>query len=236
MCGRYVSPDEAAIERYWQLGHHDGGLRLRQSFNVAPTSSVPIIRRAADGGIELAAARWGLVPWWWKKTTLPSLTFNARSEEAAGKPMWRQSLRSMRCLMPARGWYEWNENEPVRTLAGRAVNQPYYLFCPTDPVIAFAGLWSCWEPPGGSALMSCALLSREAAAAVAAVHHRMPVVLPAQAFAAWLDPNTPQADIAALVAAARDDFECYAVSTRVNSTRNDGAELLDRLSAGNDNH
>ncbi|MDP2346344.1 MAG: SOS response-associated peptidase family protein, partial [Gammaproteobacteria bacterium] len=86
---------------------------------------------------------------------------NARSEEAAGKPTWRQSMRSMRCLMPARGWYEWCESEPVRSESGRTVRQPYFICDPAQEVIAFAGLWSVWERPGASPIISCALLSRD---------------------------------------------------------------------------
>ncbi len=58
----------------------------------------------------------------------------------------------MRCLMPARGWYEWCES-------GRTVRQPYFISDPAQEVIAFAGLWSVWERPGASPIISCALLS-----------------------------------------------------------------------------
>ncbi len=73
---------------------------------MAPTTRVPMVFRADDTLLELNAARWGLIPHWWKKDAPPSLTFNARSEEAAEKPTWRHSMRKSRCLMPARGWYE----------------------------------------------------------------------------------------------------------------------------------
>jgi putative SOS response-associated peptidase YedK len=86
---------------------------------VAPTTHVPIVVIADDALVELNGARWGLIPHWWKKEAPPSLTFNARSEEAAKKPTWRHSLRRLRCLMPARGWYEWmNQNT-----SGQAVQE-----------------------------------------------------------------------------------------------------------------
>src|SRR5450631_4205517 len=109
MCGRYVSPDEAAIERFWEINRRSNTDPFRRRFNVAPTTTVPIIRRAEDGAHELCEARWGLIPHWWKQEKPPALTFNARSEEAAVKPTWRNSYRHLRCLMPALGWYEWNE-------------------------------------------------------------------------------------------------------------------------------
>ena len=41
------------------------------------------------------------------------MSFNARVEEAAGKPMWRDAWSRARCLIPAEGWYEWQAVERV---------------------------------------------------------------------------------------------------------------------------
>ena len=98
--------------------------------------------RVDDGAYELSAARWGLIPHWWTKATLPSLTFNARSEEVAVKPMWRDSYRHMRCLMPALGLVRVAgacTGVGSRVSADRPSNL-YYVHCDTSPVIAFAGL------------------------------------------------------------------------------------------------
>jgi putative SOS response-associated peptidase YedK len=66
MCARYVSPDEAAIEREWHIGRRNNN-PFTQRFNVSPTASVPILRVVGQSGeIELATARWGLVPNWWR--------------------------------------------------------------------------------------------------------------------------------------------------------------------------
>ena len=90
MCGRYVSPDQSAIERAWKIDRTSGHPFPRR-FNVQPTTEVPVLRR--DGAaLVLQAARWGLVPHWWKKDAPPTHTINARLEEAAGKPMWRDSF------------------------------------------------------------------------------------------------------------------------------------------------
>ena len=225
MCGRYVSPEQAAIERAWHIGRRNWPEWILPSFNVVPTSVVPIVRQAGDEVWELTTARWGLVPTWWNKATLPGMTFNARSEEAADKPTWRQSLRSMRCILPARGWYEWCEHEQVRTDTGRKSNQPYYFRCPTEEVVAITGLWSEWQGPSDP-LLSCALLSKEAAPSISGIHHRMPVILAGQQIAAWLDPRSSEHEVQRLIANARGDFTAHRVSTRVNSPRNDDPQLL----------
>lgn len=229
MCGRYVPPDEAALERFWQVDRRNWEGWIKPLFNTAPTTRVPIIVQGTDGSCETLGARWGLIPHWWKKDTPPSLTFNARSEGAAEKPTWRSSLRSQRCLMPALGWYEWNEKEKVRSASGRLVKQPYFFFSPNSKVIAFAGLWAIKVNTDKSEIVSCALLSKEAAPSVSHLHHRMPVVLHEKDFATWLDPLSTEEEIEQLIAQGRDDFEAYAVSTEVNNTRNDYPELLNRL-------
>ena len=62
MCGRYVSPEEAAIERFWHIGPHNNNPFPRR-YNVTPASTIPILRLdRATGEIALVNARWGLVP------------------------------------------------------------------------------------------------------------------------------------------------------------------------------
>jgi putative SOS response-associated peptidase YedK len=231
MCGRYVAPEEAAMERFWKIDRRNWN-PLGRRFNVAPTTNVPIIRRAEDGAYELCEARWGLIPNWWKKNKPPTLTFNARSEEAAVKPTWRHSYRHMRCLMPAQGWYEWNERESaaVGSGKGRATKQPYYIHCESSPVIAFAGLFAYWQAPEGELVVSCALLSKAVAPSIVKIHDRMPVVLSPDSFEAWLATERSVEEIGRLIECAREDFSGYPVSTKVNNTRNDSPDLIQDIS------
>jgi putative SOS response-associated peptidase YedK len=227
MCGRFVLPTKEALCKRLSGVCGDAVADFTPLFNVPPTSQVPMVVKGEDGTLELSSARWGLIPEWWQKPEPPSLTFNARSEEAATKPTWRDSLQSRRCLMPARGWFEWNPNQLVLTEAGKEVKQPYFIFCPEEPVITFAGMWSLWERPGLEPVLSCALLSKQAAGAIASIHHRMPVVLAPDQQAAWLQADTSASDVQQLIAHASEDLRGHPVSTRVNSVKNDFSELLD---------
>jgi putative SOS response-associated peptidase YedK len=216
MCGRYVSPDQAAIERAWQI-HRSSGLDLPRRFNVQPTTAVPLLL-LEDDALALATARWGLIPHWWKQDRPPTHTINARLEEAAGKPMWRDPLRRARCLLPALGWYEW------QPLAGG--KQPYYLHRADGRLLCFAGLMATWNGE-----LSCALLTRAAEGPAAEVHDRMPVVLPDEMHAGWLDPALKDATAFAREHAIAREIAHYPVSKRVNSARNEGPELIEPLAA-----
>lgn len=186
MCGRYVAPDQADLERSWYIGRHNNNPFTRH-YNVAPTVQVPILY-PGDDGLELHAARWGLFPFFWTKSKLPPFTFNARIEEAATKPMWRQAVKTSRCLIPAIGSYEWKPLQVVYPVTGeiKTAKQPYFLHLADKPAFAFAGLMSRYTVEGETRL-SASIITREAEGPAADVHTRMPVILPHEAEGAWLD-------------------------------------------------
>ena len=126
-----------------------------------------------------------------------------------------------RCLIPADGFYEW------LAVAGSKTKQPF-CFRPGDGrPWAFAGLWERWEGPEGP-VESCAILTTEANELVRPVHDRMPVILPRQHWAAWLDPQLH--DAAGLVPLLRpypaDAMRAYPVGALVSNPRNDRPECL----------
>lgn len=234
MCGRYVSPDEASIEREWHVGR-DQGNPLPRRFNTSPTTAIPILHPGSTQAMAIASARWGLIPNWWKNDAPPTFSFNARLEEAAGKPMWRHPLRHSRCLIPAEGWYEWQAvaGQDPKTGKPKTIKQPHYLHLRDGGLFCFAGLLSVWRTPEHEApVLSCAILTCAAVGPVAEVHDRMPVALPAAAHAEWLDPACKDADkVAGLIErhALSAQFAHYTVSTAVNNSRAEGAQLIEPL-------
>ena len=228
MCGRYVSPETAEMERLFHIGRHNSN-PFKQRFNVAPTMDIPVLHRSQDvEGYELSAARWTLVPHWWKQDKPPRYTHNARVEEAADKPMWRDALRNSRCLIPASGWYEWQEVQRADPSTGelKPAKQPHFIYQPDRSLACFAGLLSLWQQPGKEeAVLTCAVLTTDAAPSVAGVHERMPVVLDFHAYADWLDPQLRDAGTALDIArsAMQTEFGHHAVSLRINSKADDEA-------------
>jgi putative SOS response-associated peptidase YedK len=233
MCGRYVSPEQAAIERHWNL-IRGGGNPFARRYNVAPSTAVPVLHQSADGGaLTLEHARWGLIPAWWKQDKLPTHSINARSEEAATKPMWRNPYRFARCLVPALGWYEWSQQEVADPDTGeiRARKQAHYLYVERDEPVGLAGLLAQWTSPSGEPVLSCAILTRAASASAGEVHDRMPVIIARSAEPDWLDPYlTDAGKVASLIRnSAIDAVRHYPVRPLVNSPRNEGPELIQPL-------
>jgi putative SOS response-associated peptidase YedK len=163
MCGRFVTPDEASIEAFWTLGRRNWRspfVRVRQArFNVAPQQGnpqnyVPVLRADADGALELIDMQWWLLPFWSKEARIKYATFNARVESVASSASFREPFRRRRCLIPARGWYEWQD-----TAGGK---QPWYFQAADGALLAFAGLWDRWQGDG-QVIESCTIIRRRSA-------------------------------------------------------------------------
>src|ERR1700676_4923775 len=173
MCGRFfilASPGELA-DLFQLAGVPD----LAPRYNIAPTQPVAVVR-AADQARELVRLRWGLIPSWSKDAKMAQI--NARSEPAAGKPMFRTAFRKRRCLIPASGFYEWKAT-------GGKKKQPFCIRLADDKPFAFAGLWDRWEGPDGP-VESCCILTTDANELVRPIHDRMPVILDPRYFDQWL--------------------------------------------------
>jgi len=244
MCGRYSStkaPKDLADE-FRAVDATDGAKVA--DFNVAPTKQVVAVverhPRDEEGTPDperiersLRMVRWGLVPSWSKDPSGGARMINARSESAASKPAFRRALKSRRCILPADGWYEWQR--------GPEHKQPYFTHYRDGSSIALAGLWEYWKPkddPEGQypeGLITATVLTTGAVGVLAQVHDRMPLLLPPEAWDAWLDPDTGKDDEAItglLVPPAPElvaRLEVRPISPAVNSVRNNGPELLTEL-------
>jgi putative SOS response-associated peptidase YedK len=176
----------------------------------------------------LDRVRWGLVPSWAKDLSVGDRQINARADTVATKPAYRRAFERRRCLMPADGFYEW------QAVPGRKQKQPYFIARADREPMAFAGLYEVWRDrsePDAPWMRSCAIVTTDANDKLAAIHERMPVVLPEDAWTEWLDAeNHDTASLQhLLVPAPSDDFVAYPISTLVNKPENQGPELLEPI-------
>jgi putative SOS response-associated peptidase YedK len=210
MCGRYVSPDEASIEREFNLVHTEW--RFPANFNIAPSQPVPAIR-ARGTHREGVLLHWGLVR---ARERPGKYTFNARSETLASSAIFRGPWKhGQRCIIPALGFYEWHVNAD-------GTKQPFYIHLDDQAIFGFAGLWA------GD---SCTIITMPANALMASIHNsqgRMPAILARDVREPWVF-GSPEAAAEALVPYPDEQMIAYPVDPRVNSARNNDETLLDPL-------
>jgi putative SOS response-associated peptidase YedK len=226
MCGRYVSPDEASIEREFNLVHHEW--QFPMSYNVAPTQSVPVVRIAADGERAGVLMHWGLIPYWAKGVQPKYSTINATIEKLTEAATWRGPWsRGQRCILPAAGFYEWQVQSDGRT------KQPYYITATDQAIFGFAGLWDRSKRDDGTKVESCAIITMPASKLMSEIHNakqRMPAILTREDRDAWLK-GTPDQAFAALKQYPDAHLMATPVSTRVNAPKNNDAKLIERVAA-----
>jgi putative SOS response-associated peptidase YedK len=251
MCGRYVSPDEASIERAipvqrrnWSLlvsdllgGSDEGPFAV--SYNVAPTDPVPVVRvvREIDGNREGVRLRWGLIPHWANGKAAGISTINARAETVRTKPAFRTAWRrGQRCLVALAGFYEWQAQPPdwQRTV-------PFYITVADQDPFFLAGLWDKSTADDGTVIESVTVITTPANALLAGIHNsrkaqgtrglleqeerRMPAILAKEDHETWLS-GTDEEAFALLKPYPAELMVAWPVSGRVNSVRNRGPELI----------
>ena len=207
MCGRFSLA--ASGEELAEAFGLDEAAVVVPRYNIAP--SQPVLAVRDDSGRRRAASlRWGLTG---TASDGPGLLINARSETVASRPAFRDSFRHRRCLVPADGFYEWRRE--------RGVALPFHIRRRDRRVLAFAGLWA----PEAGTDGACVILTTEPNALVSPIHDRMPVILPREAWAQWLDPRDAGPQLERLLRPfAAEELEAVAVSEAVNSTANDGPQ------------
>ena len=217
MCGRFtLNSNLDALQL--RFGFEARDLDYRPRYNIAPTQ--PVLAVVNDGGRRAEFMRWGLIPFWAKDASIGSRMINARAETVAQKPAFRNSLRQRRCLILADGYYEWRKEEKGKT--------PMYIAAKTNEPFAMAGLFDTWKSPEGELIRSCAIITTSPNSLMEPIHNRMPVILSKDAETIWLDPaieNTGDL-LPLLTPCPADGFQAHAVSTLVNSAKNDFPECI----------
>ncbi len=213
MCGRFsLTVNEAELNLRFELAGGDAPYVPR--YNGAPTQLLAVI--TGENPDKLSYYRWGLIPPWAKDISIGNKMINARAETLTEKPSFRAPLYSRRCLVPADGFYEWQQD------AGK---QPFRIVVKSNPVFAMAGLWERWKSPEGSVTDSFTVITTEANDFMKPIHSRMPVILKPQDEKTWLSGSNPDEIRMLLKPYPSGDMDAFRVSKLVNSARNNGPEV-----------
>jgi putative SOS response-associated peptidase YedK len=191
---------------------------LRVRYNVTPSQVIAVVGLKPDGKRRgIAMLNWGLVPSWANDPKEGPRPVNLRAETVRHK--FRDQFKAKRCLIPADGFYEWRAE-------GRKKLPQRFTLASGEP-FGFAGLWDVWKG-GDKPLLTCCLLTTTANELVAGVHDRMPVIVPPEDYARWLDPETPVDELEALLRPhPAERMQVTAANPVLNSPNYDGPECLE---------
>jgi putative SOS response-associated peptidase YedK len=213
MCGRFsLTANEAELNLRFELEGGDAPYVPR--YNGAPTQMMAVI--TGENPHKLSFHRWGLIPPWAKDISIGSKMINARAETITEKASFRTPLFSKRCLVPADGFYEWQQNEG---------KHPFRIFVKNNPVFSMAGLWERWKSPEGNIIETFSIITTEANSFMKPIHNRMPVILRREDEKIWLGSKDSSEILALLKPFSSEEMDAYPVSKLVNSPRNEGPEV-----------
>ena len=224
MCGRFARKSTQEVLADWFGVELEDTPWFAPSFNVAPQSVQPVVRLSRDtGNREFALMRWGLVPAWAKDAKIGYSTINARSEEVASKPVFREAFKKRHCLIPADNFLEWMRLDAKS-------KRPFVIALKSGEPFAFAGLWESWRPKDGAPLETFTILTTSENELMRPIHDRMPVIVEPRDYDRWLDagdPARPPVDL--LRPYPAEKMLAWPVSGQVGNVRNNDPALLERL-------
>lgn len=218
MCGRFALVTEKhVLELLFEIEFYEDFYRR---YNIAPSEMILTLRRSPRSGEkELVPMKWGLLPPWVEAKGAGRGLINARAETVADRPAFRNAFQRSRALIPASGFYEWRRENKSK--------QPYFIHLQGGGPFAFGALYEGGRSGGRHEGESCAIITTAANGLIAPIHHRMPLIIPAEAYQRWLDPGTPAGvlrDLLRPYPAGR--MEAYAVSSLVNNPAFDHPDCL----------
>jgi len=237
MCGRYAqSADMRELMEAFAVTGSSPTQALPANWNIAPTNPIYIVRADSQDQTKraLATVSWGLIAPWLTETNdakaSQSRAINARSESVYEKPTFRAAFKSTRCIIPAEGYYEW------ATALGRySPKQPFYISSHDGEQLPIAGIWSSWRSPVGERVETASIITQEAVGELAEIHSRMPVFMPRDRWASWLDPENNEIEVLKklmIVESPASIVIAHPVSHAVNSVLRNAKELTQEVELG----
>lgn len=220
MCGRYANfLSEQELVDAFAIAALADDVRLAPNWNLGPMQQGLIIREGAEGRFA-EVAKWGLVPTWAKDPGIGSKMFNARVETIAQKPSFKNAFTKRRCIVPANGYYEWQQSDGDKV--------PQFIHTVDGSPLAFAGLVEVWRPASDQPwLVSFSIVTTASRGEMEQIHDRQPAILDPENVDAWLDPQSHPDDLFAAVAAPTPELTWHPVDKRVGNVRNNGPDLVD---------
>ncbi len=213
MCGRFsFNIPKEEVEQQFDVVLNQN---LRESYNIAPTQHAYVITN--ENIQKLQYITWGLIPYWSNDGKNTGRLINARKEGIGGKPSFRIPIRKRRCIVLADSFYEWRRQGVEKI--------PYRISLKSGEALAMAGVWDVWFK-NDYAIKSFSIITTPANKEMESVHNRMPVLFTEKELRTkWLS-DIDLATTQAMLRTAEDDIlNIYRISQKLNSPKNNMAEL-----------
>jgi putative SOS response-associated peptidase YedK len=184
----------------------------KRRYNVAPSDAHWILEYGADRRV-LARAKWGYIPSSQRGAARARKpVINVRGEQVGSGHGFREAFASRRCAVVTDGFFEWN-----------ARREPFWYHRADGGLVLLGGLFQGASDAESDPRFT--VLTTRPNKLIAAVHDRMPVIVPVARIDDWL--TAPPAEAAALIHPAPEDaLIATPVSRRVNSVAHDDAACL----------
>ena len=138
--------------------------RSREKVNtgdIYPNTKAPVL---LSGGPQMML-------WGFPRFSGSGVVYNARSETALEKTMFKESVEKRRCAVPATAFFEWSKDK-----------KKYSFWLPGNKTLYLGGCYSEFQ-----GVRRYTILTTAANASVSPVHHRMPLILHKDILDEWFE-------------------------------------------------
>ena len=214
MCGRFASYKNLnKLKNIFNICNSD--FSTTQSYNISPGQDVNIVLNYKFDNY-LLSSNWGY-NFINNKTKNNQSVINSRIETINSKLLFKDSFLKRKCIIPANGYFEWSEKEGEK--------KPYYIQLGDGELIYFAGVWRK-EKYNNDKRRVFSIITKAADSNINKIHHRMPLVLNANAAQGYLEFKGDNLNFNNFEDV---DLKFTEVSKYVNSPKNNDEKCITRI-------
>ena len=214
MCGRFASYKNLnKLKNIFNICNSD--FSTTKSYNISPGQDVNIVLNYKFDNF-LLSSNWGY-NFINSNTKKNQSVINSRIETINSKLLFKDSFLKRKCIIPANGYFEWSEKEGEK--------KPYYIQLGDGELIYFAGVWRK-EKYNNDKRRVFSIITKAANSNVNKIHHRMPLVLNANAAQDYLELKDDNLNLNNF---EDIDLKFTEVSKYVNSPKNNDEKCITRI-------
>jgi putative SOS response-associated peptidase YedK len=203
MCSNIAGLNKQQIKRLKRMYGEDVKFDLelaRHGYYKVSGFSHPLLPvLSSENPKEFQFMLWSLLPFWCideeKAQELSNMSLYSKAETIFEKPMFRKSILTKHCILPVEGFYEWREIAKIK--------YPYYIYPKYEGLFSLGCIYDTWtNKETGEIINSLSIVTIEANNVMAMIHNikkRMPLILDGNNWMKWIDLETQEEELVALM-------------------------------------